>query len=86
LGEARGIELVAPVHDALMAEGPAGCADDISHALDETMRDASRAVLQGYELKTDVQVIHATGRYHEKRAVDMWDRINRLIEEQEYHV
>jgi hypothetical protein len=80
LGEGRGIELIAPVHDALMCEGPADCEDDVSYALDETMRDASRAVLQGFELRTDVQVIRSDGRYYEKRAVEMWERINRLID------
>jgi hypothetical protein len=82
LGEGRGLELIAPVHDALMCEAPADREDEVSHALDETMRDASRAVLRGFELRTDVQVVRSDGRYFEKRAVEMWNRINRLIDEQ----
>jgi hypothetical protein len=79
LGEGRGLELVAPVHDALMCEGPAEAAADISAALDRAMRDASRAVLRGYELPTDEQVIHHTGRFFDKRGARMWTEINGLI-------
>jgi hypothetical protein len=80
IGERRGIELVAPVHDALMCEGPADCAEDVSRALDRAMRDASSVVLRGYELKTDVQVIHATGRFYDKRGAVMWGEVTKLVE------
>jgi hypothetical protein len=80
LGEGRGLELVAPVHDALMCEGLAEDAEDISVALDRTMRDASRAVLRGYELRTDAQVIHHAGRFFDKRGLRMWTEINGLVD------
>src|SRR5262249_23101767 len=48
MAEERGIGLVAPVHDALMAEADAGEADDAAPTLDRVMRDASAVVLQGY--------------------------------------
>jgi DNA polymerase I-like protein with 3'-5' exonuclease and polymerase domains len=47
LAERRGIELVAPIHDALMAEANAADAEDTKHALDRLMRDASAIVLIG---------------------------------------
>jgi hypothetical protein len=79
LAENRGIQIIAPVHDALMAEGPAENAEDLSRALDQAMGDASQAVLQGYRLRTDVQVIHHTGRFFDARGEQMWARVNALL-------
>ena len=53
LAERRGIEVVAPVHDAIMAEGPADQAEELSTALDQVMGDAAAVVLRGYRLPTD---------------------------------
>jgi DNA polymerase I len=80
IGDRRGIELVAPVHDALMCEGPADCAEDVSQTLDKAMRDASGVVLRGYELKTEAQIITHQSRFFDKRGLKMWTEINRLIE------
>ena len=41
LAERRGIEVVAPVHDAIMAECAADQADELSAALDQVMGDAA---------------------------------------------
>ena len=59
LAERRGIEVVAPVHDALVVEADADRAEEVSAGLDRVMRDAAAVVLRGYELRTDVQVIRA---------------------------
>jgi DNA polymerase-1 len=79
LAERRGISIVAPVHDAFMAEADAGQADDVSLALDRAMRDASSVVLRGYELPTDVQLIQAGQRYFDDRGVEMWETVTRLL-------
>src|SRR5262245_56382378 len=55
LAERRGLKIVAPVHDAIMAEGRVSEIKDVSRALDRVMRDASAIVLQGYELATEAQ-------------------------------
>lgn len=52
LAERRGIEVVAPIHDAFLAQSALANARDVSIALDRCMRDASAAILQGYELPT----------------------------------
>ncbi len=79
LAERRGIEIVAPVHDALLAEAGVDHAAETSAALDRVMRDASRVVLRGYEIPTDEQIIHADGRYFDKRGKTMWDTVTRLM-------
>src|SRR5262249_49740500 len=55
LAERRGIEVIATVHDAIMAEAALEEIEDASVALDRVMRDAAAIVLRGYELPTDVQ-------------------------------
>jgi DNA polymerase-1 len=67
LAERRGLQIVAPVHDALMAEADLDRADEASAALDRVMRDASAVVLRGYELRTDVQIVRPGARFYDKR-------------------
>ena len=87
LAERRGIEIIAPVHDALMAEGPADQAEELSIALDRCMRDASAVVLRGYELPTDTADLDGPilpGRhYFDKRGREMWETVTRLVAQQE---
>ncbi|PWT93554.1 MAG: DNA polymerase I [Proteobacteria bacterium] len=78
LAERRGIEVVAPVHDAIMVEAALDRIEDASVALDRVMRDAAVIVLRGYELPTDVRLIRPGEQFYEERGKDMWDTIARL--------
>ena len=79
LAERRGIEVVAPVHDAIMAEGPADQAEELSTALDQLMGDAAAVVLRGYRLPTDCQTIRPGERYFDDRGEAMWTTVTRLL-------
>jgi DNA polymerase-1 len=80
LAERRGIRIVAPIHDAFVAEAEARDAEEVSIALDRVMRDASRVVLRGYELRTDMQpIIRAGGRFFDKRGLAMWTTVTELL-------
>jgi DNA polymerase-1 len=79
LAERRGIEIVAPVHDAIMAECALSDVDDVAVALDRCMRDAAAVVLQGYELRTDQQIIKPGGYYFDDRGDKMFQTVNSLI-------
>jgi DNA polymerase-1 len=79
LAERRGIEIVAPIHDAVLAEGPADEIDDLASALDRVMRDAAALVLRGYELPTDCQPIRPGERYFDERGEAMWKTVTRLV-------
>ena len=79
LAERRGIEVVAPVHDAIMAECPADQAEELSVALDQVMGDAAAVVLRGYRLPTDCQIIRPGERYFDDRGKAMWDTVTRLL-------
>ena len=78
LAERRGIEVIATVHDAIMAEAALEEIEDASVALDRVMRDAAAIVLRGYELPTDVQPVRPGERFYEERGKDMWETISRL--------
>jgi DNA polymerase I len=79
LAERRGIELVASIHDALIAEADAPDAHDVSAALDRAMRDASSLVLRGYELPTEEQIVLPGQRFFDKNGSDMWRTIMALL-------
>ena len=79
LAERRGLRIVAPVHDAIMAEAPVDQAEEVSAALDQVMRDASAVVLRGYALPTDVQMILPGQRYYDERGEAMWTTVTKLV-------
>jgi DNA polymerase I-like protein with 3'-5' exonuclease and polymerase domains len=79
LAERRGIEVIAPVHDAIMAECALSDVDDVAKALDRCMRDAAAVVLQGYELCTDQQIIKPGGYFYDKRGDKMFQTVNSLV-------
>ena len=47
------------------------------------MAEASRAVLNGFELRTDVKAIHPPDRYCDPRGVEMWARVMKLVDKRE---
>jgi DNA polymerase I len=86
MAERRGIEIVAPVHDATMVQAPIGQVNEVSAAVDRLMRDASAVVLRGHELPTDEQLIGPGlhhPRYYDKRGVTMWDTVTKLVDKLE---
>lgn len=79
LATERGLTVCAPVHDALLVEGPA---DGIGHtiaATQDAMREASRIVLDGFELRTDADVVTYPRRYMDKRGRAMWETVLGLL-------
>jgi hypothetical protein len=71
--------VLVTVHDAVMAEGPADCGEDLAIELDRLMGDASAIVLQGYRLPTDKQIIKPGETYFDKRGKEMWATVSRLL-------
>jgi DNA polymerase I-like protein with 3'-5' exonuclease and polymerase domains len=83
LAERRGLEIVAPVHDAILVECDLADLEDVSQAVDRAMRDASATALRGYELPTDVQIIRPGEHYHDDRGAAMWDTVSKLLAKRE---
>ena len=79
----RGIEVCAPVHDAFLICAPLERLDADVARMQEAMREASRVVLDGFELGTDAEVVRYPDRYADPRGIDMWDCVMRLIRQQQ---
>ncbi len=82
LATERGIEVCAPVHDAVLICAPMDRLDAEVARMQDAMREASRIVLDGFELGTDVKIVRYPDRYMDERGAVMWDRVMKLIEEQ----
>src|SRR5688572_33064372 len=67
LATERGLAVCAPVHDAVLIEGPTAEIDEHVAALQACMREASRIVLGGLELGSDAQIVRWPERYADKR-------------------
>jgi hypothetical protein len=75
----QGIEVCALIHDAvLICASLDRLADDV-HRMQAAMAKASRVVLDGFELRTDVYVVRYPARYHDQRGAVMWDQVTKLI-------
>jgi DNA polymerase I len=62
LATERGANVVAPVHDALMIEGPADSIEEIVARTQEAMAEASAVVLDGFRLRSDVNIVRCPDR------------------------
>jgi hypothetical protein len=83
LAERRNLQVVAPVHDAIMVQASIKDAEEVSATLDRVMRDAAALVLRGYELPTDKQPILPGERYFDERGKAMWDTVSKLLTRRE---
>jgi DNA polymerase-1 len=79
LATEQGIEVCAPVHDAAMICAPLGRLDVDVARMRACMAEASRIVLDGFELRTDATVVRYPNRYSDPRGTVMWDRVTKLI-------
>jgi hypothetical protein len=62
-----------------MVETSVEDAEEVSAALDRVMRDASAVVLRGYELPTDEQLVRPCEHFRDKRGIEMWNTVTRLV-------
>jgi len=79
LATERGIEVCAPVHDAVLICAPLDRIEDNIAAMRAAMAEASRAVLGGFELGTDAAAVLYPDRYMDARGQVMWDRVTKLL-------
>jgi hypothetical protein len=78
----QGIEVVAPVHDAVMICAPLDRLEADIAAMREAMAKASRVVLDGFEIGTDVSITRWPDRYMDPRGKVMWDKVIDLVRRQ----
>jgi DNA polymerase I len=81
LATERGIEVCAPVHDAMLICAPLDRFDADIAAARAAMAEASKVVLTGFELATGAHVTHYPDRFRDPggRGDVMWQRVMGLI-------
>ena len=80
LGVEAGIQIVAPVHDAVLIEAPLDELELAAAQMQGLMEAASQAVLAGFSLRSDVKYIRAPGRYEDERGQVMWQTVMNLMD------
>jgi DNA polymerase I-like protein with 3'-5' exonuclease and polymerase domains len=82
LATERGIEVCAPIHDAFLICAPFDRLEADIATTRAAMAEASRVVLSGFELGTDVSITRWPARYMDPRGAVMWERVARLLPQQ----
>ena len=80
LATEQGIQVCAPVHDALLVEGPIDEIEEVVAATQAAMREASAVVLGGFELRADAAIVRHPDRYMDSRGKHMWETVMGLLE------
>jgi len=75
LATERGIRVCCPVHDALMVEGPADEIDTVVRDTQAAMLEAGEILLDGFQLRTDADIVRYPDRYEDKRGETMWNTV-----------
>ncbi len=71
----RGIQVCAPVHDALLIKAHLDGLEDAVRSAQKVMSDASEVVLAGFKLRTDAELIRHPKRYEDERGRKMWETV-----------
>jgi DNA polymerase I-like protein with 3'-5' exonuclease and polymerase domains len=80
----RGIEIHAPVQDALLVGGSLDEIEDVVATTQQSMAQASELVLEGFALRSDAKIVRYPDRYVDQRGVMMWNRVMKVLNELEY--
>jgi hypothetical protein len=73
------INVCAPIHDAVLICAPFERLDADVTTTRACMAEASRLVLAGFELATDVKITRWPDRYSDPRGIEMWRRVCSLV-------
>jgi DNA polymerase I len=76
-----GVEVCAPHHDALWIEADVADIDDAVAATRRAMDEASKVILDGYVIGSDVAIVHWPDRWSDARGQVMWDRALGILNE-----
>jgi hypothetical protein len=83
LGSERGVEICAPIHDAFLIIAPFERLEADITKMRVAMAEASRAVLNGFELRTEVSITRYPDRYQDSRGRVMWNKVMALLDQQQ---
>ncbi|MEZ5818923.1 MAG: DNA polymerase [Hyphomicrobiaceae bacterium] len=76
-----GIRVCMPMHDALLIEAPIEDLDATIATTQDHMAEASRIVLDGFALATEVKVVRHPDRLSDDRGTVVWRAVQRALDE-----
>jgi hypothetical protein len=79
LGIEQGIEICAPIHDAVLICAPLDCLDGDVARMRQCMAEASQVVLDGFEVRTEAKLVRYPDHYSDPRGERMWQEILSLL-------
>ena len=79
LGTENGIRICAPIHDAVLIAAPMDQLEDAVQMMRGYMAEASRVVLDGFELATESRSILYPEHYSDKRGAGMFAKVMSLL-------
>lgn len=83
LATERGIQVCAPVHDAVLIEAAISDIDDAVRETQRAMREASEVILAGFSLRTDADIVRWPERYADERGAEMWQTVVSILNDLE---
>ena len=81
LATERGINVCAPVHDALLVGGATTDIEDVVEMTQACMREAGEIVLNGFALTSEAKIIRHPERSMDPRGQQMWDTVMSILED-----
>lgn len=76
----NGIQLCAPIHDAVLIEATEGAIEEQAKMAQQCMEEASQIVLQNFKLTSDVDIIRHPGRFLDESAEPFWNMVMAIYE------
>ena len=81
LATERGVQVCAPVHDAILIEALLEDLLKAVHTAQQAMADASAAVLGGFRLRSEVNLFRYPDSYYDERGEHMWKLVWDIMRE-----
>jgi len=90
LAARHGLQVLAPVHDAVLIEAPVDRIESDTAKMEQIMRRASRIVLNStmdgpFELRVDHKIVSYPDRYSDPRGIEIWNWVLARLAEQPVH-
>jgi DNA polymerase I-like protein with 3'-5' exonuclease and polymerase domains len=79
LGTENGVRICAPIHDAVLIAAPIDQLDEVVETMRGYMAEASRIVLDGFELATEFRTILWPDHYSDPRGQTMFTKVMSLL-------
>ena len=78
--EDAGIEVIAPVHDAVLIQAPTSDINNVVEEAQNIMRRVSGQMLGGFWLEVDTDIVSWPDRYVDPRGKRMWAELMGILE------